>query len=260
MPSRSLPSIRSLAVAVLLGVLLVHAPTTGVAADRAAQATSSPGVTATGSVEGVVEIAPTLSARRPRFRAYGDVGLGAPPRAARTARASEMENVVVYLEPRGATPHVASNLSGAPPFEIRQWDELFVPHVLAVPRGATVSFPNEDAVYHNVFSLSRTRTFDLGRYPKGATRAVRFDKPGVVQLFCHLHADMSATILVVDSPFFITPAADGRFRLDGVPPGEYTVVGWHERAQPVRRRIRVGAGEAVRTTLSIPLASDPEEP
>jgi plastocyanin len=212
-----------------------------------------------GSVEGVVEVAQSLAARRPRFRIYGDVGLGAAPPETRTRRPDEMSNVVVYLEPRGGSPRPERAPDERPP-EIRQAEERFEPRVLAVTRGTTVSFPNDDDVYHNVFSLARARTFDLGRYPKGSTRTVRFDRAGVVQVFCHIHADMSATVLVLDSPFFATPTADGRFRLDGVPPGDYTIVGWHERARPVRRKVRVVAGESARTVLSIPLPPEAEEP
>ena len=222
-------------------------------------ASASPYASQVGSVEGLVEVAQSLTARRPRFRIYGDVGLGATPPEARTQRPGEMSNVVVYLEPRGDAARAPLE-PPARPAEIRQDEERFEPRVLAVTRGTTVSFPNDDDVYHNVFSLARARTFDLGRYPKGSTRTVRFDRAGVVQVFCHIHADMSATVLVLDTPYFATPGADGRFRLDGVPPGEYTVVGWHERARPVRRRVRVVAGESARAMLSIPLPPEAEEP
>jgi plastocyanin len=246
---------RSLAGAPILLLLLGAAPV-----HRTSRPASvSPSVPQVGSVDGVVEVAQSLAARRPRFRIYGDVGLGATPPEARAQRPGEMANVVVYLEPRGDAPR-PELASPARPAEIRQDEEHFEPRVLAVTRGTTVSFPNDDDVYHNVFSLARARTFDLGRYPKGSTRTVRFDRAGVVQVFCHIHADMSATVLVLDTPYFATPTPDGRFRLDGVPPGDYTIVGWHERARPVRRRVRVVAGESARTVLSIPLPPEAEEP
>jgi plastocyanin len=254
-PPRAVPSRAGIPIALLLS--LGAAPVKP--APRPASAVASPLAAPLGSVEGQVEVAPSLAARRPRFRIYGDVGLGAMPPDARAPRPGEMSNVVVYLEPRGDAPR-PELAPPSHPAEMRQDEERFEPRMLAVTRGTTVSFPNDDDVYHNVFSLARARTFDLGRYPKGSTRTVRFERAGVVQVFCHIHADMSATVLVLDTPFFATPAADGRFRLDGVPPGDYTIVGWHERARPVRKRVRVVAGESARAALSIPLPPEAEEP
>ena len=139
-----------------------------------------------------------------------------------------------------------------------QDDERFAPHVLPVLRGTTVDFPNADDVFHNVFSLSSARTFDLGRYPKGSAKSVTFDRSGVVQVFCHIHSDMSAVILVLDNPYFAQPARTGHYAIEDVPPGEYTVVGWHERIKPVMRTVRVVAGETARLDFNIPLPSGGE--
>jgi hypothetical protein len=109
-----------------------------------------------------------------------------------------------------------------------QRNETFVPHVLAVTAGTLVDFPNNDTTYHNVFSLSRTRRFDLGRYAQGRSKAVRFDQPGIVRVFCDIHSHMSAFVLVFGHPYFATTDADGRYRIDGIPPGTYTVSVWHE--------------------------------
>src|SRR5581483_6879601 len=121
---------------------------------------------------------------------------------------------------------------GAPPLmrgEIRQEGEAFEPHVLAVTRGSTVAFPNEDPFYHNVFSLSSAASFDLGRYPRGDARTRTFSKAGLVKVYCKIHSHMSATIVVLDHPYFAIPHDDGSYEIPRVPAGDYTIVGWHER-------------------------------
>jgi plastocyanin len=204
----------------------------------------------TGRIEGEVIVSTALSSRRPRFRIYADPGPGARPPAPET---NEIRNVVLYVQgapaPGGETPTHAS---------MAQDDERFSPHVLPVLRGTTVDFPNADDVFHNVFSLSSASTFDLGRYPRGSARSVTFGKSGVVQLFCHIHSDMSAVILVLENPYFTVPATSGRYAIANIPPGEYTVVGWHERIKPVMRTVRVVAGETTRLDFNIPLPTGGE--
>jgi plastocyanin len=200
---------------------------------------------ATGRIEGQVLLSTTLTARRPRFRIYADPGPGARPPA---HEATEMRNVVLYVQ-RADVPDGVAPAHGS----VAQRDEQFAPHVLPVYRGATVDFPNADDVYHNVFSLSSAKSFDLGRYPNGASKSVVFDKSGTVQVFCHIHSDMSAIVLVLDNPFFAVPSDNGRYAIENVPPGEYTVVGWHERIKPITRTIRVVAGETVKLDFNIPI-------
>jgi plastocyanin len=199
-----------------------------------------------------VIISTALSSRRPRFRIYSDPGPGArPPAPARPS--DEIRNVVLYVRNAPVPP------AGAPtPARIEQVDERFVPHVLPVLRGTTVEFPNADVVFHNVFSLSSAKTFDLGRFPKGHSKSVVFDRPGVVQLFCHIHSDMSAVVLVLENPHFAAPAANGRYAIENLPPGDYTVVGWHERIRPVTRTVRVRAGETATLDFNIPLPAGGE--
>jgi hypothetical protein len=120
-----------------------------------------------------------------------------------------------------------------------------VPYVLAITVGTTVDFPNHDRTYHNVFSLSRPRRFDLGRYPQGESKSLRFDRPGVVRVFCDIHSHMSAFILVFAHRFFATTDAEGRFRLDDVPPGAYTLVAWNDGQVRDSRLVRVPEGEGV---------------
>jgi plastocyanin len=210
---------------------------------------------ATGRIQGTVLLSPALSARKPRIRLYGDYGPGALPAPPRPAT-SEFANVVIYLDSVPATGDPA----GVPPtrLAIEQHDEVFAPHVLPVLRGSTVEFPNRDPVFHNVFSLSSSRSFDLGRYPKGASKSVRFDRSGTVQVFCHIHSDMSAVVLVLDNPFFTLPVAPGRYTIDDVPVGEYRLVAWHERIKPIVRRVRVRAGETTNLDLNVPLPPSAE--
>jgi plastocyanin len=203
----------------------------------------------TGRLEGVVELTRELSVRRPRFRLYAEHG-GQPVPPAAGADTLEHGNVVIYLDsvPWSVTPGAADA-----PARIRQAGERFVPHVLPVVVGTTVEFPNEDPYFHNVFSLSRARTFDLGRYPRGEARRVTFDKPGIVQVFCHIHSDMTAIIVVRDNPYFAVPDGQGRYAITGIPPGEYRVTAWHERIRPVSLPVRIEADRATGVDFTIPL-------
>jgi plastocyanin len=215
---------------------------------------------ATGRIEGTVEISTVLATRRPQFRIYAEPGTGAtPPPPPKDPLAAELKNVVVYLEgdstrlpaPPGAA---AAHLHGS----ISQKDQRFTPHVLPIMLGGTVDFPNDDNVYHNVFSLSSAaapggRGFDLGRYPNGASKSWTFEKLGTVQVFCHIHSDMSAVVLVLANPFFASPDDNHRFAIDDVPEGDYTIVGWHERIKPITRRIHVSAGQTTSVDFNIPL-------
>jgi plastocyanin len=205
----------------------------------------------TGRIEGDVIVSTTLTTRRPRFRIYAEPGPGARPPARESA---EIRNVVLYLRhaeaPSGYVPARAA---------VAQQDEQFAPHIVPVVRGAAVDFPNADDVYHNVFSLSSAKSFDLGRYPVGTSRSVVFDQSGSVQLFCHIHSDMSAVVLVLDNPYFAVPAPSGHFVIADVPPGDYQVMGWHERIKPVMRTVHVVAGETTRLNFNIPLPQGGEE-
>ena len=160
----------------------------------------------------------------------------------------EIRNVVVYLKNAafsGALPAMRA--------QIRQINEAFAPGVLAITRGSTVDFPNSDPIFHNVFSRSAAATFDLGRFPRGKSRSRVFDKPGLVKVYCHLHSHMSATILVLDHPYFTVPEADGAFTLAGVPAGRYTLVAWHERVGERALPLEVEDGRTTSMTLSLPV-------
>jgi plastocyanin len=171
-----------------------------------------------GSIRGRVDVRRVVAApeRRP---GVADLGSPAPRDAPDTRRA------VVYLE---SAPSPAFDEREPVRMAMDQRNETFYPHVLAVTVGAVVDFPNSDSTYHNVFSLSKAKRFDLGRYARGKSKPVVFDKPGVVRVFCDIHSHMSAFILVFNHPYFATTDAEGRYRIDNLPPGTYSVAAWHE--------------------------------
>jgi plastocyanin len=130
-------------------------------------------------------------------------------------------NAVVWLEAPGALPFKQRGK-----VVLDQRNLTFFPHVLAVRVGTVVDFPNNDQVFHNVFSFRDGKRFDLGLYPVGETRRIRFDEPGLSRLFCNIHPKMAAYVLAVDSPYFAVADRDGRFKLRDVPAGTYTYHAW----------------------------------
>lgn len=160
----------------------------------------------------------------------------------------EIRNVVVYL--KGVTFKGALPPSHA---EIRQEHESFVPRVVAVTKGSTIDFPNGDPFFHNVFSLSSAATFDLGRYPMGRQKSTILNTPGLVKVYCHIHSQMSASILVLDHPYFAMPDLSGAFTMPNVPPGTYTMVGWHERIGERAATVQVKAGATSSIDISLPV-------
>jgi plastocyanin len=183
----------------------------------------------------------------------------APPSAAYGARrvehggtdsGSELTNVVVFLrdapKPQSLQPTRA---------RIVQENETFVPRVVAITRGSTVDFPNADPFFHDVFSLSRSGTFDLGSYPRGQTKSQQFRRAGLIKVYCHIHSHMSASIMVFDHPFFTIPRADGTFTIDDVPPGTYSVSAWHERIGENTQPVRIEAGRPSEVQFALPIAA-----
>jgi len=115
---------------------------------------------------------------------------------------------------------------------LRQKNKAFEPHLLVVTKGSTVQFPNLDPWFHNVFSLFNGKKFDLGLYEAGTTRTVHFDREGVSYIFCNIHPEMSAVVVVVASPYYAAAAKTGEFSIAGVPPGRYTLHVWSENSLP----------------------------
>lgn len=144
------------------------------------------------------------------------------------ARGVDVRQAVVSWEPAGGA---ATRVPEAP-FLMKTQQKQFSPRVLTVPRGSRVRFPNEDPILHNVFSVSPGNAFDLGLYRKGAGKEQKFTEPGVVRVFCNVHHDMVAYVLVVDTPHVVSPGADGSFVLTGLPKGAGRLTVWHEQAEP----------------------------
>lgn len=211
-------------------------PLLAVAVTAAPQAPSRSG----GTIRGRVAV-PTVGAPLSR------PAVAEPPGAAHVP--VNRRRVVVYLEsaPRQAFGELAPGRA-----RMNQRAEQFVPRVLAVTAGTTVDFPNNDKTFHNVFSLSRVRSFDLGRFAPGRTGSVRFDRSGIVPVFCDIHSHMSAFVVVFTHRFFRVTDTDGRYRLDQVPPGTYTVVGWYEGEARVQRSVTVAPGATVELDLEVP--------
>ena len=172
---------------------------------------------------------PPSSASRPSVGSIGSTGHDPVDRRA----------AVVYLD---AAPLRAFEAIPSRRARMDQRREQFSPRVLAVTVGTIVDFPNNDLLFHNVLSLAPGNAFDLGRYPKGQSRSVRFDTPGIVPIVCDIHAHMSAYVLVFSHPFFSVTDVQGRYTLPYVPAGTHTVKVWSELGVAEPRRVTVGAG------------------
>lgn len=143
---------------------------------------------------------------------------------------------VVYID--DIFPDSSFQLPGQNPI-LDQRNEQFIPYMLPVLQGATVDFPNNDRIYHNVFSFSPAKTFDLGKYPTKAQKSVTFDKTGIVSVFCEIHAHMNAFILVLPNPYFTTVKSDGGFEIPGIPAGDYTLKAFLGRNLELEQQISV---------------------
>jgi plastocyanin len=172
-------------------------------------------------------------------------------------------DVVVWLTPLGPNGHPAS--TGHPgPFRLVQKDKQFTPHLLVVPTGSNVEFPNHDPFFHNVFSLFNGKRFDLGLYESGSSRTVRFDREGISYIFCNIHPEMGAVVVSLSTPYYAVSNATGAAALHNVPPGTYHLHVWGEAAQSANpvdtdRVIQVGSspvhlGEIVLQTAADPMA------
>jgi len=188
-----------------------------------------------GTIRGRVEVA-----RRPAPMSHPSSGTD--PVGSMQPEDTDPSQSVVYLEraPLGAFEQPERGHA-----RMDQRNESFVPHVLAITTGTRVDFPNNDRIYHNVFSLSKAGRFDLGRYSVGQSKSIRFDRPGIVRVFCEIHSHMNAFILVFSHPFFAITDADGRYRIADVPPGGYNVIAWSEGVALAPRPVVVSEGGSV---------------
>ena len=145
---------------------------------------------------------------------------------AAVAKQKDYSGVVVWLERvDGKTPPVTAGTH-----TILQKNKRFTPHVSVITVGTVVDLPNRDPIFHNAFSNFAGQPFDTGLYPPGSTQKIKFRRAGVVRVFCNIHSTMSAVIVVLETPYFAKSAREGTFKIDDVPPGEYTLKFWHERA------------------------------
>jgi plastocyanin len=191
-----------------------------------------------------------------------DKGKGGPGAPAAPARAAEVRSGV--LEGRVKVPggdtsdlyvyveNYRGPLARGKSVEIKQENKQFVPRVAVVPVGATVSFPNVDPIFHNVFSNSPKNSFDLGSYRSGdKARSAVFNAPGVVDIFCNMHQRMSAHVLVVPSKLYTRVKSDGSFRIEGVPAGARTVVAWSPSLKPAQQKVEVEGNATARLSFDM---------
>jgi plastocyanin len=199
-----------------------------------------------GDIAGQIAITKTLTKRRVTVNAYGFRGTAAVPQKLE-ARINELTRVAVYLESpsNDAITPIRTTL--------KQRDQQFYPDILVVPVGSSVDFPNNDPFFHNVFSLSRAHSFDLGYYPQGKSKTIRLDKPGVVQVYCHLHPNMSAAIVVSPTPWYTQPDEAGRYVLEGIPAGTAKLVFWHKSAGFFKRTVEINENGTVTVDLNMPI-------
>jgi plastocyanin len=158
--------------------------------------------------------------------------------------AKDASEAVVWIEGTPARPKPTSAT-------VDMKSKAFVPRVSVVTLGSTVAFPNQDSIFHNVFSVSGPNRFDLELYKKPKSASKTFTAPGVVRIYCNIHPQMSGFVLVLDSPYWARVGADGRFSIPDVPAGSFTLKAWHERAGEVAQPVKVPESGAVEAALSL---------
>jgi len=156
------------------------------------------------------------------------------------------KGVVIYLE----------NVPGTPPTPkdhatIKQREKQFEPALTVVVKGTTIDFPNEDKIFHNVFSVSRPARFDLGLYKSGTAKSVEMKRSGVVDVYCNIHPDMIAKVKILENAYYMITGKDGAFKIENVPAGEYPIVAWMPSGDEAKGTVIVKAGEAAQIKLEV---------
>ena len=174
-------------------------------------------------------------------------------------RPGKFPATVVWLTPTGATGEVTPALPPTPSASLRlvQKNKSFEPHILVVPAGSVVEFPNRDPFFHNVFSLFEGKKFDLGLYEAGTSQTVRFDRLGISYIFCNIHPEMSAVVITIATQLYAVSSNDGQLTLAGVPYGRYTLHVWSEgmapeNTQPPTREITIGENALSLGVIRVP--------
>jgi plastocyanin len=200
-----------------------------------------------GVIRGIVKI-PSASSN-PKVALVGYPGRAGSLPQETVARRRDVADAIISIEAiPAAVESVLVRRPGAVP-ALAQKNQTFVPRVLAVAVGTTIEFPNLDPIFHNAFSVSPVKRFDLGKYPRGQSRRVLFNKQGLVEVYCDIHADMAAFVLILPNHAFTQANARGRFELPELPPGEYALRVWHPDLREVRRSVLVPAGGDVEVEI-----------
>jgi plastocyanin len=180
------------------------------------------------------------------------------------SKAGRASNVVLWLSPVGsAAPSSLTTIQASNRLRLVQRNKSFEPHVLVVPVGSVVEFPNRDPFFHNVFSLFEGKRFDLGLYEAGSTRNVVFDKPGISYIFCNIHSEMSAVVVAVSSPYYGISDPSGRVTISRVPPGRYTLRIWYEDTLPeelnnLTREVTISGDASSLGAMRLPVTNMPQ--
>ncbi len=198
-----------------------------------------------GDLTGHATVTKRLTKKAPQQATYNLRGAVLPDLAEK--QVNEFDRMVVILEGGKGTPKPPETAT------IEQRNGRFDPDLLIVPAGSTIQFPNFDPIFHNVFSLSHAKSFDLGYYAKGQTRSVTFPTEGIVQVYCHIHANMYAAIVVTTSPWYSKVGADGNFGWSNLPPGHYTVTLWHKVAGMFRSEVDIPESGTADVVVRVPI-------
>ncbi len=171
-----------------------------------------------------------------------------------------MHDFVVYIEgPVRGQPVIPEATATVESHHVVQKGAVFSPHILPIVVGTTVEWPNNDDIYHNVFSMSDTKPFDLGLYKHGEPgKRVTFDKPGRVDVFCSIHANMHCIILVLENPYFATTDGSGHYAITNVPPGTYHLTAWQERLPKQTREITVAQDGSAKADFLLGITNLPK--
>jgi plastocyanin len=203
-----------------------------------------------GEISGIIKVDPKLSRKSAIAAVYDLRGRATAVNPQAPANQPGIGRVAVWLEGNGLPEAPGSEKAALT--KINQRGRRFEPDMLIVPVGSKVSFPNLDPIFHNIFSLSKAEPFDLGFYAEGKTREVQFTHPGIVQIYCHVHPEMYAVVVVTPNTWATRPGPDGTFSWNNVPPGKYRLEIWQRSTGLIHRPVTVQDGEPARIALSLP--------